>query len=369
MSTAPRDVPVLNTLAKGLIVLRHLEAVGQPATTTEIAAAVRMNRLSVLRALRTLEREGFLQRDARRRYRVVARQPVRRIGYCAPLAGNAFRRTLAESLQRAAAVAGFNLTAVDNPDDDPAAARQSAQLLVDLGVDMAIVFQPQQRVAHGLADLLQRAAIPFISVDSPIPGAFYFGANNFEAGRLAGRALAEFARREWQSRCHRVVLLEAHLASHDVEARFSGALAGVRDVLPGFPEDRVQHVDGRGARDTSHRVFREVLEGHKSGTKMLVSCFNDLAALGALDAVRALGRERDIAIVGQNAAADVHRELADPSSPLVASVAYFPERYGEQLLRLCGRVLGGERVPPAVLVEHVVLTRDNWRAYYPHAKA
>jgi ribose transport system substrate-binding protein len=369
MTTGARDHRVLNTLAKGLAVLRHVESSSWPATTTEIATAIGMHRVSVLRLLRTLEREGFLQRDAGRRYRAVSRRPIRRIGYCAPLAGNVFRRTIAESLQRAAAGASLHLTVLDNPDDDARAARRSAELLVDVGVGVAIVFQPQRRVAHGLADVLQRAGIPFISVDSPVPGGFYFGANNFEAGRLAGGALAEFARRHWQGRCHRVVLVEAHLASHDVEARFSGALAGVREVLPGFPEERVQHVDGQGQRATSAMVFREVLESHRPGTKMLVSCFNDLSALGALDAVRALHRERDVAIVGQNAAADVHRELADPSSPLVASVAYFPERYGERLVQLCERVLQGDAVPPAVLVEHVVLTRENWREYYPDASA
>lgn len=367
-STRLRAPHVLTTLARGLQVLRHVEASSQPLTTTEVAAAMGMHRVSVLRLLHTLQQEGFLQRDARRRYRAVSRRPVRRVGYCAPLTGNMFRRAIVEGLQREAAGAGVDLTALDNADADVRTATANAELLVGLGVGVVIVFQPQRRVAHGIAGVLRRAGIPFISVDSPVPGGFYFGANNFEAGRLTGRALAEFARREWQGRCHRVVLLEAHLASHDVEARFSGALAGIREVLPGFPEHRVQHVDGQGQRASSARAFRGVLESHKPGTKMLVSCFNDLAALGALGAVRALGRERDVAIVGQNAAGEVHRELADPASPLVASVAYFPERYGGRLVQLCERILRGDAVPPAVLVEHVVLTRENWREYYPATK-
>ncbi|MCC6162217.1 MAG: substrate-binding domain-containing protein [Acidobacteria bacterium] len=367
MIAKTRDMRGSSTLARGLAVLRHVEGMARPASATEIATAVGMHRVSTLRLLHTLESQGFLRRDGARRYRPVERQRTARIGYCAPLAGTAFRRAIVESLQRSAADAGLDLTTLDNPDDDAETARHNAELLIDLGARVVIVFQPQQRVAHALADVLHRAAVPFISVDSPIPGGFYFGANNFEAGKLAGRALGDFARRTWQGRCHRLVLLETHLASHDVEARLSGALAGVREVLRGFPEERVLHLDGEGQHDKSLQSLRATLEGYRPGTKTLVSCVNEPAALGAIDAVRALAREADVAIVGQNATADVHRELADPASPLVASVAYFPERYGGRLLDLCQRVLRREAVPPAVLVEHVVLTRENWREYYPPA--
>lgn len=365
MPVPPRDRYLLTTLTKGLAVLRLVESFARPASTTEIAAAMGLNRIGVLRLLYTLEKEGYLRRDAARRYCAVQRQKAVRIGYCAPLTGTTFRRTVAESLQKAAADAELGLTVLDNPEDDPVAAAHSAEFLVELGVGAAILFQPQQRVAHGLAHVLQRAAVPFISIDSPIPGGFYFGANNYEAGRLAGRTLGAFARRQWQARCHRLVLLEAHLASQAVEARFSGALVGLREVLPGFPEDRVLHVDGQGRRDTSFQIIKDVLRDQRPGAKMLISCFNDPAAIGALEAVRDLGREREVAIVSQNATAEVHRELADPASPLIASVAYFVERYGGRLVDLCLKLIRREAVPPAVLVDHVVLTRDNWRRYYP----
>lgn len=369
MPRPPRDPYLLTTLAKGLAVLRLVESSARPATTTEIAAAAGLNRVGVLRLLRTLEREGYLRRDAARRYCAVQRQQAVRIGYCAPLTGTTFRRALAESLQKAAADAQLALTVLDNPEDDPVTATHNGKFLVELGVSAAILFQPQQRVAHGLADALRRAAVPFVSIDSPIPGGFYFGANNYEAGRLAGRTLGAFARRQWQGRCHRLVLLEAHLASPAVEARCSGALVGLREVLPGFPESRVRHVDGQGRRDTSLQIIKDVLRDHRPDAKLLISCFNDPAAIGALEAVRELRRERDVAIVGQNATAEVHPELADPTSPLIASVAYFAERYGAPLVDLCLKVIRREPVPPAVLVEHTVVTHDNWRRFYPGSKS
>lgn len=354
-------------LAKGLAVLHHLEAATQPASTSELATRVGIDRIGVLRILRTLEAAGYVQHDQARRYAVAPRAQPPRIGYCAPLRGTPFRRVVADGLQKAAAEAGLALTVLDNPEDDAETGRQNAEFLVSLGARAAIVFQPQLRVAHGLADCLTRAGVPFISIDAPIPGGFCFGANNFQAGKLAGQALGTFARRHWRGRCDVLVLLEAHLADTAVEARCSGALVGLRDVLEPLPESRVRHVDGRGQREASRLAMRDTLAAHRPGTKMLVSCFNDPTALGAVEATRELGRTADVAIVGQNATSDVRAELADPASPLIGSAAYFAERYGTRLVELCQRLLRDERLPPAALVEHIMLTRENWRRHYPEA--
>jgi len=96
---------------------------------------------------------------------------------------------------------------------------------------------------------------------------------------------------------------------------------------------------------------------------MLISGFNDLTALGALQALRADDREQDAAIVGHNAA-EGRDEIRNPASRLIASIAYFPERYGEKLIRLALSLLSGEQVPPAVYTEHVILDRHNIDKYY-----
>lgn len=96
----------------------------------------------------------------------------------------------------------------------------------------------------------------------------------------------------------------------------------------------------------------------------MISGLNDQAALGALQAVRAAGREPDVALVGQNASEEGRRELRNPRSRFVASIAYFPERYGSQVIRLAQSILNREPVPPAVYTEHIVLDRSNLDRYY-----
>jgi ribose transport system substrate-binding protein len=54
------------------------------------------------------------------------------------------------------------------------------------------------------------------------------------------------------------------------------------------------------------------------------------------------------------------------SSRLVCSVAYFPETYGERLVRLALDMLKQKPVAPAIFVQHELLTLQNVDKIYPN---
>jgi ribose transport system substrate-binding protein len=94
---------------------------------------------------------------------------------------------------------------------------------------------------------------------------------------------------------------------------------------------------------------------------LLVATQNDGAALGALRAVREAGRERATAIVSQNFGPDprVSAEIGDDDSPLIGSLAFFPEKYGSKIIPAVLRWLSKEQVPPAFYTNHVMVTKEN----------
>jgi ribose transport system substrate-binding protein len=94
---------------------------------------------------------------------------------------------------------------------------------------------------------------------------------------------------------------------------------------------------------------------------LLIGTINDPSALGALRAVREAGRERSTAIVSQNFGPDprVSAEIHDDDSPLIGSVAFFPERYGAKIIPAVLRWLTKEQVPPAFYTDHVMVTKEN----------
>jgi ribose transport system substrate-binding protein len=63
---------------------------------------------------------------------------------------------------------------------------------------------------------------------------------------------------------------------------------------------------------------------------------------------------------------EARRELRLPNTPLVATVAFFPEKYGESLLLLALDILNQRTTPPAVYMPVQILTRKNVGEFYPH---
>jgi ribose transport system substrate-binding protein len=142
-------------------------------------------------------------------------------------------------------------------------------------------------------------------------------------------------------------------------------LVGLTEVLGRIEESRVVHLDGKAHLESSQEAMAGLLRKIPAGTKLLISGFNDMSAVGALRAVRAAGRENEVAIVGQNAAREGQVEIRRRNSRMIASVAYFPERYGPHLIRLATEIAAGRQVPPAMYTDHVVLDRRNIDRFYP----
>src|SRR5438067_1231638 len=100
--------------------------------------------------------------------------------------------------------------------------------------------------------------------------------------------------------------------------------------------------------------------------RQLVGAINDPSALGALRAFQEAGRSECCAIMGHNASPEGRAELRQPNTRLLGSVAFFPERYGEDLIRVSLDILNRRPVPPAVFVEHKLITPRTVDHFYPN---
>jgi len=209
------------------------------------------------------------------------------------------------------------------------------------------------------------ANIPLIAIDIPHPGATYFGANNYTAGLLAGRTLARWARQHWNASVDEILLIEIERAGTLPHARIKGVTAGIHEILRDTQACPMVSIDGDGQFKTSLERVRHHLRETKA-RRILVGAANDPSALGAARAFQEAGRADTCAIVGQNAEPDARAELRQSRTPLIASVGYFPEQYGDGLIKLAIDILTRKPVPPAVFVHHHVITKDNVDHFYPN---
>ena len=269
--------------------------------------------------------------------------------------------------QAAQAVSNIDLILADNQLSGEVALRVADRLITE-GVDLVIEYQIDEKVGGLLMDKFNRANIPVIAVDIPLVGATYFGVDHYRAGHMAGVALGRWLVEHWDGTFDRLIILDEKRPGALPATRIQGQLDGLQEAVGPVPSSLILYLDSGNTSEVSEQRMLAALRELSGRRRLAVLSFNDDAAIGALSATRQLGREADVVIVGQGADRLVRKELRQPSSRIVGSTAYWPERYGEQVIDVALKILRGEPVPPAVYNRHVFITRDNLEEYYPDGK-
>jgi ribose transport system substrate-binding protein len=362
-----RDPYLVKSVVHSARLLSAFRASGEALPLREVAARSGLPKSMAFRLLYTLERCGMIDKVGENLYRSALRpfkQKLYRMGYAAQGTDYRFSKDVSDGLERAAAAEGVELICVDNR-YNPKIAQRNADVLVRERVDLVIEFQTDEQIAPIVASKYREANIPLIAIEIPHPGATYFGANNYEAGLIGGRYLGRWAKQRWNGEIDDIVLVELKRAGSLPQMRLTGMLVGMKEVCPHLEHCRVTYVDGDGVLGDSFEAMRKYLRTSKS-RRIAVGAINDPSALGALRAFQEAGRTESCAIVGHNASREGRAELRQPGTRLIGSVAYFPEKYGEQILKLALDILHHRPVPPAVFVKHHMVTPDNVDHIYPN---
>jgi ribose transport system substrate-binding protein len=340
---------------------------GETLALREISARSGLPKTMAFRLLYTLEKCGMIEKVGENLYQSCVRpwkQKLYRLGYAAQGTDYQFCNEVTASLQRAAAAEGIELICVDNRYSAKVAQR-NADFLVREKVDLVIEFQTDEEVAPIVAAKYRDASIPLIAIDIPHPGATYYGANNYEAGLIAGRYLGRWVKENWNSEVEEFILLELDRAGQLPRMRLTGMLVGLNLALPSAKNCRITRLDGDGEMGPSFEAVRKHLRSTHS-RRVLVGAINDPSALGALRAFEEAGRADSCAVMGHNASPEGRAELRCPHTRLLGSVAFFPERYGDDLIRVSLDILNHRPVPPAVFVEHKLVTPTTVDHFYPN---
>ncbi len=349
---------LIPVLSKALDILEILSKDNQQMTLEAIHRETRISKTTVYRILKTFVHRGYLSQSQDGLYRRVSRPKKVRFGFGGQSAEMPFSVEVTESLREAAAGMGVDLLILDNKYDGPTAIRNAEEFIANR-VDLIIEFQVEQDVAPIIADKIAAAGIPLIAIEIPHPHATYFGVDNYRVGMEAGQALAAHAIRHWSSEVNWVIGLDLSEAGQLVQSRITGAFEGVRAGLPEIPIESFVRIDGRGLRDRSQKLISEFLQRHPKDQHILIAAANDTSALGALEAVKQLKRERHVAIVGQDCIAEAAAEIRKARSPMIASVSHETSSYGASLIHLGLALLRGQTVPPYNYVSHRLVTRDT----------
>jgi ribose transport system substrate-binding protein len=358
MKKTTKRLYLIPVLSKALDILELLQTENQPMSLETIHRQTKISKTTVYRVLKTFVHRGYLSQSPDGLYRRVTRPKKLRFGFGGQSEEMPFSVEVTDSLKAAAAAVGVDLMILDNH-YDAATALKNAEEFVRSRVDLVIEFQVEQEVAPVIADRIAEAKIPLIAIDIPHPHATYFGVDNYRVGMAAGEVLADHAAAHWGSSVDWVIGLDLVEAGQVVQSRITGAFEGVRSGLSDLPIEAFVRMDGRGMRDRSKKLISDFLSRHAKDKHILIAAANDSSALGAVDAVRELKRDRHVAIVGQDCIAEALTEMRKERSPLIGSISHEASTYGPSLIHLGLMLLRGQTVAPYNYVEHRVVRQSS----------
>lgn len=358
MRKTAKRLYLIPVLSRALDVLELLQSHNQSLTLEAIHRETGISKTTVYRILKTYVHRGYISQSGDGLYRHVARQKKMRFGFGSQSAEMPFSVAVMQSLQAAASAVGVDLLILDNRYDAATAVR-NAEEFVNSRVDLVIEFQVEQEAAPVIADKIAAAKIPLIAIDIPHPHATYFGVDNYRVGMEAGETLAAYAVTHWGGKVDHVIGLDLPEAGQLVRSRITGAFEGVRNAMPDLPIDLFLRIDGRGMRERSRKLVAELLLRYPRDKHILIAAATDTSALGAVDAVRELKRERHVAVFGQDCIEEALAEIRRPRSPLIGSVSHEAGSYGPALMQLGLALLRGQTVGPYNYVTHKTVTRET----------
>lgn len=362
-----RNRYLIDAVMRACDILEAFRFDGELVRLQDLAERTGINKTTAFRLVCTLEERGLLERVGSNRFRSAIKSQRRnryRLGYCALTSEITFSRLITESLRQAAAEERVDLIALDNHYNSKQALR-NVDLLVREKVDLVFMHQGDEHLAPAIAARLREAGLPMIAIHVPHPGATYFGPDNYTAGVLGGRHVGRWVKQHWQGEVDEIVLLEYPRAGLFARSRLTGAVAGMKEILPEVEDSRVVFLNGQAKFASSLDATRKHLRRGARVGRTVISGVDDPSTIGALRAYEEAGRVEMCVALGHGGSPDGRTEMRRTRSRLLASVGYFPEKYGEGLISLAVQILAKKSVPPAVFIRHQLITPANVDHLYP----
>jgi ribose transport system substrate-binding protein len=223
---------------------------------------------------------------------------------------------------------------------------------------------------------LKEAKIPVVTVDIPSEySVCNVTSDNFNGGEQLGLYVANRLR----GKGNVLVLDTPGWHSLDIRIRM------LKSVIMDYAGIKIVQTIETGVNDAVNSYYQQVKAYLLANQDVqAVYCSWGLAAVGASNAIRELGRQKEIFVVCTDADQVVLQEMLRADSPLTAVVGQYPDRLGSISLNMAVAAINGKTVPveayaPIILTEKdnpeawfsspaVMKPADVWKALFPNTK-
>ena len=236
---------------------------------------------------------------------------------------------------------------------------QNIELIIQEKPDLIIDFSLNFETSVYMAERSVASGIPLISIDNPIFGAVYFGANNQEAGEIAGNMAVEKILEKWGGTLDKIIILERRNASPIVKSRISNTIETIKKRLDIEQIDTI-FLSWSAGDPGQEKELLDLLSSLQENEKCLFIFFHLQLILDLLPAICARRDEKYTIAVGQNYTHRVEELMKQKHSPLIGCVDYAPQQYGEKVMALAMDILHGRTTAQMNYTTHSWIPNESY---------
>jgi ribose transport system substrate-binding protein len=278
-----------------------------------------------------------------------------------------FLRQVGESMERAAERHGVKLLVAES-NFDPEKILPNVDNMLLQGADIIVDFNVNAEIGGSLVDYCGAKGVPVIGIDVKYVGVdgdegWFFGANNQEAGEVAGEGLAKAIKEQWDGEIEQALFFFNSENGPVVRLRMSGMVDGMRANGISISEDMIEWIEmGGGGSDTTlvaNQKMTDWLTAHPDLSKIVVGTVNTETGQGVFSAVQAARRDSDVLLATNNNGNQTLAAWEQGDNCWLGGTAYYPTQYGDYIIPLALDILAGKNPDKMQTMEHEFLTRED----------
>src|SRR5665647_961754 len=222
---------------------------------------------------------------------------------------------------------------------------KNADIMLAKNPNVLINFQFDSKVNSIISIKFGQANIPIIAVDVPTPNAPFMGVNNFKVAYLAGEeAIKGVEAMGGIDKIDNIILMQMPSAGEVVMLRSEGFYQAFVDKYGADVIDpkTVRADGGAGEAEQTNKAMTDVLATIPNAQNCVLTSVNAQTMSGILSAIQTAGRwdPAKWIVITQGADETANQQIVD--SLVRASIAYFPEKYGEYLVPASVALMKGQ---------------------------
>lgn len=270
-----------------------------------------------------------------------------------------------KSMAQEAADVGFTMNVYNlkyPSETEPLTQARNSVLKKDAGVIQA---QQVAGVTPAFLKTLQtEGCIPAVQMYLAVKNEPTFGAVWSDVGTVQGTWMAEQAlARDWDPQDTALVQCTDPTLGEDVNSMFETGPVALREGGFDLPDANVYALKCEFTPQKAAVPVTDWLTAHPDVKNILMQTIDDERMSGMLNAMKKAGREDDTINIASGT--DELGQTQIKNGVQQASIAYFPEKYGEWLIPILEDVMAGNPVPSFVGQALPVVTKDNIDEFYP----